>query len=91
MYCRNCGKEMEENSRFCPYCGTENVPEEGQKEQQDIPDGFPVKNPVLYDRLHTLSAEYSIPVEPLVNLAVKRLMDDIDFVRGLRAGRIKTK
>lgn len=23
MYCRNCGKELNENSRFCPACGTE--------------------------------------------------------------------
>lgn len=21
MYCRKCGKEIEENSKFCPYCG----------------------------------------------------------------------
>lgn len=23
MYCRKCGKEIEENSKFCPYCGYE--------------------------------------------------------------------
>lgn len=23
MYCRNCGKEIESDSRFCPYCGKE--------------------------------------------------------------------
>ena len=22
MYCRNCGKELQEGSKFCPYCGT---------------------------------------------------------------------
>ncbi len=22
MYCRNCGKEVSQNSNFCPYCGT---------------------------------------------------------------------
>ena len=21
MHCRKCGKEIEENSKFCPYCG----------------------------------------------------------------------
>lgn len=41
-------------------------------------------DPMLYDRLHTLSAEYSVSVEFLVNVAVKRLVDDVDFVRSLR-------
>lgn len=45
-------------------------------------------NPMLYDRLHTLSAEYSVPVELLVNVAVKRLVDDVDFIRSLRTGKI---
>lgn len=44
---------------------------------------------MLYDRLHTLSAEYSVSVEGLVNLAVERLIDDVDFVRNLRTGRRK--
>ncbi len=45
------------------------------------------KKPILYDRLHTLSAEYDVSVDLLVNLAVKRLIDDVDFVRSLRTGR----
>jgi len=44
-------------------------------------------NPMLYDRLRTLSAEYDMSVETLVNAAVKRLIDDVDFVRGLRIGK----
>jgi len=44
---------------------------------------------MLYDKLHTLSTEYSISVELLVNLAVKRLLDDVDFLRDLRTGKIK--
>ena len=48
-------------------------------------------NPMLYDRLHTLSAEYSVSVELLVNMAVKRLIRDIDFVRGLRIGKIEAE
>ncbi len=44
-------------------------------------------SPMLYDRLRTLSAEYDMSVETLVNVAVKRLIDDIDFVRGLRIGK----
>ena len=42
---------------------------------------------MLYDRLHTLSAEYSVSVEFLVNVAVERLVDDVDFVRSLRMGK----
>ena len=45
-------------------------------------------NPMLYDRLHTLSAEYSVSVELLVNAAVERFIGDIDFVRSLRTGTI---
>lgn len=44
---------------------------------------------MLYDRLCTLSAEYSLPVDLLVNAAVKRLVDDVDFVRNLRIGKIE--
>ncbi len=44
---------------------------------------------MLYDRLHVLSAEYSISAELLVNAAVKKLLDDVDFVRSLRAGEIE--
>ena len=44
---------------------------------------------MLYDRLRVLSAEYDISVESLVNVAVKRLVEDVDFVRGLRVGKIE--
>ena len=46
-------------------------------------------DPMLYDRLHTLSAEYSVSVNLLVNEAIKRLLDDVDFVRSLRTGKMK--
>lgn len=46
-------------------------------------------DPLLYDRLHTLAVEYSVSVEILVNVALKRLIDDVDFVRSLRVGKIK--
>ena len=50
-----------------------------------------LKEAILYDRLNTLSAEYSVSVELLVNLAVKRLIDDVDFVRGLRTGKVELR
>ena len=48
-----------------------------------------ITDPMLYDRLHTLSAEYSLSVEMLVNVAVKRLVEDVDFVRSLRTGKVE--
>lgn len=44
-------------------------------------------NPMLGDKLHTLSVEYDLSEELLVNVAVKRLVEDIDFVRNLRIGK----
>ena len=41
-------------------------------------------DPMLFDRLRILSAEYDLSIESLANAAVKRLVDDIDFVRSLR-------
>lgn len=53
------------------------------------PFSVSLTDPMLYDRLHALSAEYSVPVELLANAAVRKLMDDVDFVRGLRAGKVE--
>lgn len=44
-------------------------------------------NPTLCDKLHNLSVEYDLSEELLVNVAVKRLVDDVDFVRDLRIGK----
>ena len=46
-------------------------------------------NPMLHDRLHTLAIEYSVSVDVLVSLAVKRLIDDVELLRNLRVGKIK--
>lgn len=66
---------------------SENSPEKTSKENLVIR----VTNPMLYDKLHTLSAEYSLSTEFLVNVAVDRLLDDIDFVRNLRNGKVSWK
>ena len=50
-----------------------------------------ITNPMLYDRLHILSTEYSLSTEFLVNVAINRLLDDIDFVRNLRNGKVSWK
>ena len=48
-----------------------------------------LEEPMLFDRLHTLSTEYSVSMDLLVNLAIKRLIDDIDLIRNLRTEKIK--
>lgn len=45
-------------------------------------------NYMLHDKLQMLSAEYSLPVDSLINLAVKRLIDDIETLRELRTGKV---
>ncbi len=41
---------------------------------------------IVFDKIHSLSVEYAIPVDVLVNIAVKRLFDYIEYFRGLRNG-----
>lgn len=45
-------------------------------------------NGLLYDKLHTLAAEYTMPVEKLAELAVERLLRDVEMVRELRNGNV---
>ena len=33
MFCQKCGKQIEDGSRFCQYCGAENAPEPGPVSQ----------------------------------------------------------
>jgi hypothetical protein len=44
---------------------------------------------MLYDTLHALAIEYTTTVDHLVNAAVRRLVGDVEFVRGLRMGGVK--
>ena len=48
-----------------------------------------ISDPMLFDRLVSLSVEYSVSTELLVNVAIKKLIEDVDLVRKLRAGRSK--
>jgi|GEM_PF-2031654 len=52
------------------------------------PVTFTPANPLLYDRLHTLAAEYSVTTELLINLAIRRLLDDVELIRSLRSGEM---
>ena len=40
MYCYNCGKEIAETVKFCPYCGAE------QKQPQQSPQWQQPQQPV---------------------------------------------
>lgn len=46
-------------------------------------------DPMLYDRLHTLSVEYGLSADLIISLAVKRLLDDVEVIRDMRSGKIK--
>lgn len=62
-------------------------------EAKNLSETFTIQltNPMLYDQLYTLAAEYFVSVELLVNVAVKHLLEDIDFVRDLRTGKNEQK
>ena len=40
------------------------------------------------DQLNTLAIEYATTVDSLVNIAIQRLFDDLEFARALRRGSI---
>ena len=60
------------------------------QERRNGIEGFAIylTNGLLYDRLHTLAAEYALPVETLSDLAVARLLSDVELVRELRNGNV---
>jgi len=45
-------------------------------------------NLLLFDRLYELSIEYSVSADLLINVAVKKLIDDVDLLRNLRSRKI---
>lgn len=44
---------------------------------------------MLFDKLHTRFVEYFIFMDLMVNLAIKRLINNIDLIRNLRTGKSK--
>ena len=57
-----------------------------KNETQDF--ALHISNGILYDELHRYAKEYSLPVERLTELAVKRLVEDMELFRSLRKGSI---
>ena len=39
---------------------------------------------ILLDKLNALAIEYALAVDRLINISIRRLIDDVEFVRGLR-------
>ncbi len=56
MYCRNCGKEIRDGSRFCPYCGMSCAEEPSSKPGENLVISEPVDGP--------LHVEPPVPVKP---------------------------
>ena len=48
-----------------------------------------ISDPMLYDKLLSLSVDYSVSTELLVNVAIQKLVGDIELVRKLRTGWTK--
>lgn len=46
--------------------------------------------PQLLDKLNVLAAEYSVSRDYLVNVAIVRLMEDVEFFRKLRGGKLES-
>jgi hypothetical protein len=49
---------------------------------------FEIANPMILDKLNMLSAEFMLSVETIVNVSLKRFIDDVETVRDLRIGKV---
>jgi len=47
-----------------------------------------IEDYIMYDKLNSLVIEYMTTVDRLVNVSIRRLIDDVEFVRELRMGNI---
>ena len=53
-------------------------------------DNFYNLNPIFADRLYELAKEYSVSRDALINIAVRKFIEDIDLLRDLRIGKVKS-
>lgn len=60
-----------------------------KSETQDF--ALHISDGMLYDELHRYAQEYSLPVERLTELAVKRLVEDMELFRNLRTAHLSSK
>lgn len=53
MKCRKCGNEIEENAKFCPYCGTKinkDTNEEADGKNRKFDNGHKLPNQIIHER-----------------------------------------
>ncbi len=50
-----------------------------------------ISDGMLYDELHRYAREYSLPVERLTEIALKRFVEDMELFRGLRTAHLSSK
>ena len=60
-----------------------------KSETQDF--ALHISDGMLYDELHRYAQEYSLPVERLTELAVKRFVEDVELFRSLRTAHLSSK
>lgn len=68
MFCRNCGKELSEGTRFCNYCGTpQEVPQEPAPQTppvQQVPPQQPYQPPYQQGYQQPYGQSYQQPPQP---------------------------
>ena len=55
MFCKNCGNELDHDSKFCIYCGTAITIKAGSKGRVVIPDSTKLNQPIETKRLNRLT------------------------------------
>lgn len=67
MYCYNCGKEIAETVKFCPYCGAEQKqPQQPvQQPQQQEPQPQPIQQqPAQWQNPQQQDTQWQAPQQP---------------------------
>ena len=84
MFCKNCGKEIPEDSKFCPFCGCNLQEEKVQAESaesikpdtaESVNTGAETVNPGATGNVHMQADVNAKPAEPADDEEFKRLVN----------------